>query len=184
MSRLYATKTSQPSRCYGERRKISWPLQALHQVSSGQSFKRSNGHRGLIQCGAWALESYSAWLKFGISNGLKKKFKLHTVYGNFMLWFWRLLNLYNLLVRWQSLSLNPSLSPCLSSGNLSKGSSRRKSKAERAKSTTKLFGQLFCSACAGQMGEHKHRVFPSRQQSLLAATGLLAFAILTQFKSQ
>ena len=37
----------------------------------------------------------------------------------------------------------------------------------------KLFGPLSCSAYAGWKGEHKHRAFPSRQQSLLAATGSL-----------
>ena len=45
--------------------------------------------------------------------------------------------------------------------------------SERAKSTAKLLGLLSGSACAGQMGEHKHRVFPSLLQSLWAATGSL-----------
>ena len=37
----------------------------------------------------------------------------------------------------------------------------------------KLLGLLSCSACAGRTGEHKHRAFPSRLQSLLAAAGSL-----------
>ena len=41
------------------------------------------------------------------------------------------------------------------------------------KSRAKLLGQLSGSACAGRTGEHKHRAFPSRRQSLRAATGLL-----------
>ena len=43
----------------------------------------------------------------------------------------------------------------------------------RTKSTAKLFGPLFCYACAGRTGEHKHRAFPSLQLSLRAATGSL-----------
>ena len=37
----------------------------------------------------------------------------------------------------------------------------------------KLLGQLSCFACASQTGKHKHRVFQSLLQLLLAATGLL-----------
>ena len=78
-----------------------------------------------------------------------------------------------MLVRRHSSNLSPSLSPCLSSGNLSEGSSRRLSKVYRAKSTAKQLGQLSGSACAGWTGESKHRVFPSQRQSLLAATASL-----------
>ena len=37
----------------------------------------------------------------------------------------------------------------------------------------KLLGQLSGSTCAGQTGEHKHRVFLTLLQSLLATTSLL-----------
>ena len=37
----------------------------------------------------------------------------------------------------------------------------------------KLLGPLPGFACAGRTGKHKHRVFPSQLQSLLAATCLL-----------
>ena len=36
-----------------------------------------------------------------------------------------------------------------------------------------VLGPLSGSACAGRTGEHKHRAFPSRRQSLRAATGSL-----------
>ena len=39
-----------------------------------------------------------------------------------------------------------------------------------SKSIAELLGQLSCSAWAGQMGKHKHRVYPSRQNLLLAVT--------------
>ena len=39
-------------------------------------------------------------------------------------------------------------------------------------------GPLSGSACAGRMGEHKHRAFPSRRQSLRAATGSLEENVL------
>ena len=55
--------------------------------------------------------------------------------------------------------MSPSLSPSLSSGNLSEGCSRRLSKVFRAKSTAKLLGPLSCSPCAGRTGEHKHGRF-------------------------
>ena len=42
----------------------------------------------------------------------------------------------------------------------------------------KLLGLRSCTACAGQMGKHKHRVFPSLQQSLLVATGSLEENVL------
>ena len=65
------------------------------------------------------------------------------------------------MVRRHSSSLSPISSPCLSSGILSEGCSRRKL-------TAKLLGPLSGSACAVRTGEHKHRAFPSR-----AATGSL-----------
>ena len=37
----------------------------------------------------------------------------------------------------------------------------------------KLLGPRSGTAGAGRTGEHKHRAFPSRQQSLRAATGSL-----------
>ena len=89
-----------------------------------------------------------------------------------MLWFWRLKPLTTRW--WQSSSLSSSLSPCLSSGNLSEGcSSLPEGNRNRAKSTAKLLGPLSCSAWAGRTGEHKHRTFPSWRQSLMAATGSL-----------
>ena len=39
--------------------------------------------------------------------------------------------------------------------------------------TAKLLGPISGFACSGQTGEHKHRVFPSLRQSLLAATSSL-----------
>ena len=59
-----------------------------------------------------------------------------------------------------------------------------------AKSMAELLGQrsLACTALAGWTGKHKHRAFPSRQQSLLAAMlpnyqCATTLAILAQFKS-
>ena len=51
--------------------------------------------------------------------------------------------------------------------------SRRQSMDLAAKSTAKLLGQRSGTAWVGQVGEHKHRAFPSRRQSLRAATGSL-----------
>ena len=85
-------------------------------------------------------KSYFAWLRFGISNRLKKNLNSTQL----MLQFWKPQNLYNSLARWQSSSLSPSLSPCRSSGNLSEGCSRRYSKVQRAKSMAKLLGPLCC----------------------------------------
>ena len=48
------------------------------------------------------------------------------------------------------------------------GYSRRQSKVLTAKSTAKLLGPRSGTAWAGRTGEHKHRAFPSRRQSLLA----------------
>ena len=136
----------------------SWNIFTLHNFCS------------LLQCWARTLDS---WLKFGISNRLKKNWNS----TQFILWFQRLQNLCNLLVRQHSSSLSPSFSPCRSSGNLSEGCSRRESKLKRGKSTAKLLGLLSCFGCApqyaGWTGEHKHREFPSWLQSLWAATGLL-----------
>ena len=50
------------------------------------------------------------------------------------------------------------------------GYSRRQSKALTENSRAELLGQHYCTAWAGQNGKHKHRVFPSGQQSLWAAT--------------
>ena len=63
----------------------SWNIFTLHNLCS------------LLQCWAWALD---AWLKFGISNRLKKNWNS----TQFMLWFRRLQNLCNSLVRRQSSS--------------------------------------------------------------------------------
>ena len=54
-----------------------------------------------------------------------------------------------------------------------KGYSRRQSKVLTAKSMAKLLGPRSGTAWAGRTGEHKHRAFPSRRQSLRAATGSL-----------
>ena len=51
--------------------------------------------------------------------------------------------------------------------------SRRQSKDLTAKSMAKLLGPRSGTAWAGRTGEHKHRAFPSRRQSLRAATGSL-----------
>ena len=59
-----------------------------------------------------------------------------------------------------------------------KGYSRRQLKVLAAKSMAKLLGPRSGIAWAGWTGEHKHRVFPSRQQSLLAATGSLEENVL------
>ena len=56
--------------------------------------------------------------------------------------------------------------------------SRRQLKDLTAKSMAKLLGQLSCKAWVGQMGENKLRAFPSRRQSLLAATGSLEENVL------
>ena len=43
---------------------------------------------------------------------------------------------------------------------------------------TQLLGQRCSKACAGWTSKHKHRAFPSRLQSQLAATGLLEEKVL------
>ena len=53
------------------------------------------------------------------------------------------------------------------------GYSRRQSKDLTAKSMAKLLGPRSCTAWAGLTGEYKHSAFPSRRQSLLAATDSL-----------
>ena len=61
-----------------------------------------------------------------------------------------------------------------SAGHLSitpEGYSRRQSKDSTAQSMAKLLGLRSGTAWAGRTGEHKHKVFPSRRQSLRAATG-------------
>ena len=58
------------------------------------------------------------------------------------------------------------------------GYSRRQSKDLTAISMAKLLGPRSGSACAGRTGEHKHRAFPSRRQSLRAATGSLEENVL------
>ena len=49
-----------------------------------------------------------------------------------------------------------------------KGCLRRQSKVLTAKSMAQLLGQRSCNAWAGLTGKHKHRVFPSWLQLLLA----------------
>ena len=51
--------------------------------------------------------------------------------------------------------------------------SRRQSKVLTAKAMAELLGPRSGSALAGLTGEHKRRAFPSRRQSLRAATGSL-----------
>ena len=89
-----------------------------------------------------------------------KKFKLHTDYS----WIWEQINLHNPLVRRQS----SSLSPCLSSGNHSRRLFKKTSEGFDSKIMAELLGQCSGTAWAGQTGQHKHRVFPCRKQSLLA----------------
>ena len=127
--------------------------QDVLSLLQGQRHSSQGRHAAVL--GMSLKKSYFTWLKFGISNRLKRNWNS----TQFMLWFWRLLNHYNSLVRRQSSSLSPSLSPSLSSGNLSEGCSRRLSKVFRAKSTAKLLGPLSCSPCAGRTGEHKHGRF-------------------------
>ena len=63
-----------------------------------------------------------------------------------------------------------------------KGYSRRQSKVLTAKSMAKLLGGRSGTAWAGWTGKHKHRAFPSRLQSLRAATCLLEENVLPLLK--
>ena len=68
------------------------------------------------------------------------------------------------------------VSPCLLSGNHSRRlyqKTIRWSKVLTTKSKAKLLGQRSGTAWADWTCKHKHRIFPSLQQSLLAATSLL-----------
>ena len=56
--------------------------------------------------------------------------------------------------------------------------SRRQSKDLTAKSMTKRLGPRSGTVGAGRTGENKHTAFPSRRQSLLAATGSLEENVL------
>ena len=68
----------------------------------------------------------------------------------------------NPLVRLQSSSLSPSLTPCLSSGNHSQ------------RLFQKTIERFDCKIKRrAQMGKHKHRAFPTLLQSLRAATACL-----------
>ena len=71
-------------------------------------------------------KSYFAWLKFGISNRLKKELKLHTVYAVIS----EAIKPLQLVGHWQAAEIKfeskfDPLRPCRSSGNLSEGCSRR-----------------------------------------------------------
>ena len=79
----------------------------------------------------------------------------------------------------QSSSLSPSSSPCRSSGNHSRRLFQKSIEGFDCKINAKLLGPRSGTAWVGLTGEHKHRVFPSRLESLLAAaTGSLEENVL------
>ena len=81
---------------------VTWPNQWCHMTAQGQASPVDKGWYQL-----------TAVLNFGVLKRIQTPLSLF----NFILGFWRRWNLYNPLVRQQSLSLSPSLNPCLSSGN-------------------------------------------------------------------
>ena len=79
------------------------------------------------------------------------------------------------MVRRKNSRLNPSSSPChlVITSKLGKGYSRRQAKVLMAEPMTQRLGPRSSRAWAGLTGKHKHKVFASQRQSLLAATGSL-----------
>ena len=102
-----------------------------------------------------------------------KKFKLHTVYWTL---FWGFRADKTFTTCWSGcwvqvwVQVQATADQCLSSGNHSKRLFEKTIEEFNCKIKAKLLGQGSFTAWAGLTGKHKHRAFPSRLQSLLAAT--------------